>query len=1001
MTRPVTTDYPRPARKALKNAKNSPFIPTLPNISRIFVGRNLRITLTLEYLSTMAESEKTPLWLDLKKEYIDDNFDNLQTYLREYAEKTTKDAFYNTTIELFRERISDLLRDISERPVYADEQERQLLAANVSMLATYLLADGNHPLALPAYVAFMNELRLMNPRLSDLIIRTMIKRIRHERIASLGFTWKDLEKIGTDLFAHNACSQALFEEPLSKPQMLTKYGTALLTKDGLMLTHDNKADSKKLLKAGVNSLDTGIGITLRTVSGEKLKQSLSNSVVDMDEFTKDFILAQAKVQNKPTLPKLKFYDIGDEAVVKVVAIDHFVHVETVDPNYQKVVGTIKYDRQSLVYYYTSELYKYFHVGDHLTATIKNPFHGTFSIEKQLIRFFVEDTRQAMDSDDAYMLATVIDEQPSYCAWLTERGVAVRTEGTSQYHHGDYAFIAVNEYGNGKYYGLIRGYVKEDTDETFDEKVARHDCIRAFAESTDIPVYQHPEEDVAELSPILLRLLLRPMYEYQKLLLKPSDRFRYLANANVMAEMVGDDLASSYISFARTYLRALIQFVNGEDISDITLEPDDEYKDAKATLIRLSIIELLKEYGRKDNSEKLARAISDFEKDLPQISRLARLIQTANSMQDTLTGSALNVIRREIIHTLSIETENDADLEADKGIYLGVESGTLEFKTSIVFPPDNKMQPDEFTQNVNVMKGICAFLNSTTGGTLYLGVNDQGYVTGIDNDIKQLHCQTTDAYMRYVQDTAKRYFGIDVLPYLRIELLYGDTVVAIHVEPHPYRVVELNGTAYLRVNAESRIMPEQVRQELIDRKVFTNKDKAAAVSRLQHASTQKRCVILHNYASNNSGHVSDRHVEAYDVHPDDGLVVCYDLDKHGVRVFNINRIGYVEILEDEPWKFTTLHQQVPVDVFHMTGNDNIHVSLQLDLMAKNLLIEEYPRAKDYITPHKGDNNIWYLNTHVHRLEGVGRFYIGLANHITILDGEPLKQYAAEYAKKFLP
>jgi hypothetical protein len=35
-----------------------------------------------------------------------------------------------------------------------------------------------------------------------------------------------------------------------------------------------------------------------------------------------------------------------------------------------------------------------------------------------------------------------------------------------------------------------------------------------------------------------------------------------------------------------------------------------------------------------------------------------------------------------------------------------------------------------------------------------------------------------------------------------------------------------------------------------------------------------------------------------------------------------------------------------------------------------------------------------------LEGIGRFYIGLANHITILDGEPLRQYAAEYAKKYL-
>ena len=948
----------------------------------------------------MTTSNKTPLWLDLKKEYIDDNFNKLQTYLRDSIEKDNKDAFYATTIQLFRERISDLLHEMAECPLFADEQERQQLSANVSMLATYLLADDSHTLALPAYVAFMTGLRRMNPSLSDLIVKTVMQRIRHEKVSALGYTWKDLEKIGTELFAHNACKQAQFDVPLSKPQIFSKYGTALLTKDMLMLTHDNKADAKKLLKEGSSSLDTTIGITLRTVSGQKLKQSLSNSVVDMDEFTKDFILEQSRAQSKSTLPKLRYYEQGDEAIVRVVKADRIVRVETVDPAYDKIEGVLQYERQSLVYYYTSELYKYFHVGDYLKATVINPFHRVFSIEQQLTSFFVEDTRQTMDGDDSYMLATVIDEQPNYTAWLTESGVAVRIEGTKEYHQGDYAFITVTDYGKGKYYGLIKGRVKGDTNETFDEKTARHDCIRAFAESTQLPTYQRPEEDATELSPVLLRLLLRLIFEYQKSLLKPSDRFRFLANANVMAEMVGDELAASYIKFARTYLRALIQFVNNENIGAITLEVGDEYKDAKATLIRLSVIDLLKEYGRKDNSEKLAQAISDFQDSLPQLARLARLIQTANSMQDTLSGSALNVIRREIIHSLSLETENDADLEADKGIYLGVESGTLEFKTSIVFPPDNNMQSDEFSQNVNVMKGVCAFLNSTSGGTLFLGVNDQGYVTGIGNDLQQLRCQSIDAYMRYVQDTAKRFFGIDTLPYLRIEALYDNAVVAIHVEPHPYRVVELNGTAYLRVNAESRVMPEQVRQELIDRKVFVNKDRAAAVSRLQHACTLKKCVILHGYASNNSGQVSDRHVEAYNVCPEDGIVICYDLNNHGVRVFNINRIGYVEILEDEPWRFTFLHQQLPVDVFHMTGSDNIPISLQLDLMAKNLLVEEYPRAKDFITPHKGDNNIWYFNATVHRLEGIGRFYIGLASHIQILQGDALRQYGREYAEKIL-
>lgn len=949
----------------------------------------------------MATTDKMPIWLDLKKEYIDDNFAKLQKYLRDCDEKGGKDTFYATTIMLFRERIGDLLRDLSERPIYADEQERQQLASNVNMLATYLLADSDDAMTLNAYVAFMTELRLMNPRLSDLIVRNIMQRIRHEKVINLGFTWGDLEKIGTDLFVHNACNHAQFDIPLKKPLVLSKYGTALLSKDGLMLTHEDKKGASKLLKEGANSLDTGIGITLRTLSGEKLKQSLSNSVVDMDEYTKDFILAQAKIQNKSAARMhLKSYDDGEEVIVRVTGIDNgVVNVETIDPNYHKIEGAIKYDRQSLVYYYTDDLYKYFHVGDFLTATIKVATQGVFNIEEQLKAFFVEDTRELMEGGGC-LLAKLIDERPDYDTWLTDTGVAVRTKTSDQHHRGDFVMISIHEYGTGLKYGIIRGHICDDTDETFDEKTARHDCIRAFAESTEMPIYQKPEEETGELSPVMLRLLVRLLFEYQKSLLKPSDRFRYLANANVIAEIVDDGLAASYINFARTYLRALIQFVNGENINAISLDPEEEYRKAKATLIRLSIIELLKEYGRKDNSEILAHAISDFENQLPQLARLARLIQTANSMQDTLSGSALNVIRREIIHTLSLETENDADLEADKGIYLGVESGTLEFKTSIVFPPKNNMQPDEYTQNVNVMKGICAFLNSTTGGTLYLGVNDQGYVVGVENDMHQLKTLTIDSYMRYVQGVAKKHFGVDTLPYLKIESLYSDTVVAIHVEPHPYRLVELEGTAYLRVNAESRIMPEEMRQEMIDRKVFKNKDRAAAISLLQHACTQKRCVVLHQYASNNGGTVNDRTCEAYNVLPEDGIVICYDLDKNDVRVFNINRIGYVEILEDQSWKHTANHKDIKVDIFHMTGNTTTRISLQLDLMAKNLLTEEFPKAKEFVKAHKGDENVWYFTADICKIEGIGRFYIGLAGHIQILEGEELKKYAVEYANKYL-
>ena len=948
------------------------------------------------------DMENTPLWLDLRKEYIDDNFAKLQEYLKGCAVKQTNDSFYSITIDLMRQRVDDLLSTISMRPLYHEEMDRKTLEFHVSLIATYLLVDGSHSLALPAYLAFMGGLREMNPRLSDDLIKASFERLRHEKVATLGFGWNDLQKIGTELFAYNASHLVKFESPITKPLVFSKNGTALLTKEGMLLTYQPPSASKKLAKNGANSLDTGIGITLRTPTSEKLKQSLENNPVEMDEFTNEFIALQKKVQDKVQEVPLKKYFEGDEAIIRIDSIDRngTMHVTTIDPAYQPIIGYIKFDKPSIVYYYTSTLYEYFHSGDCMKASIIDTVNGMFSIEDQLIDFFVKDTKAAEKENMNLFLCKLIDERPKFYGWINEWGVAFYSANTGKYGRGDFAILSVNNYGTGVKYGKIDAWIKEDTDETFDEKTVRYDCIRAFAEHTEVPDNKQEEEETGELSPTVLRLLTIQMFKHQKSLLKPSDRIRFLSNANVLAELIGDVTSSSYIRFARTYLRALIHFVRKEDMGTIQLKPEKEYVDAIPTLIRLSVIDILKEYGKKEDSEKLSDTIYSFKEKQPMLVKLARLVQTANAMRGTLSEATLNVLRREIIKTLSIETENDADLEADGGIYLGIESGTQEFKTSMVYPSNNHMQPDEYTQNQNVLKGVCAFLNSTTGGTLYLGVNDQGMVVGIENDMKYLNYHTIDTYMRYVQDTAKKYFGLDTLPYLHIEPQYDNAVVAIHVEPHPYRVVELDSKAYIRVNAESREMPERMRQELLRRKVLTNEGKAAALSLLQHAQSRKKCVILHDYASSNSGKVADRFVEAYDVRPEDGLVICYDRKEFTTRVFNINRIGYVEIKEEEPWKYPASHEKIEVDVFHMTGKNPVHVSLQLDLMAKNLLIEEFPSSKSYITPHKGDDNIWYFDTEVYQLEGIGRFYMGLANHIKILEAPELKTYVTEFCKNYL-
>ena len=85
---------------------------------------------------------------------------------------------------------------------------------------------------------------------------------------------------------------------------------------------------------------------------------------------------------------------------------------------------------------------------------------------------------------------------------------------------------------------------------------------------------------------------------------------------------------------------------------------------------------------------------------------------------------------------------------------------------------------------------------------------------------------------------------------------------------------------------------------------------------------------------------------------------------------------------------------------MSGNIPIKVNLELDLLAKNLLIEEFPRSKEHLVQDKRNENQWYYVANVYSIEGIARFYLGLAEHIKILEAPELKEYVQEYKEKYL-
>ena len=142
----------------------------------------------------------------------------------------------------------------------------------------------------------------------------------------------------------------------------------------------------------------------------------------------------------------------------------------------------------------------------------------------------------------------------------------------------------------------------------------------------------------------------------------------------------------------------------------------EYEDTQSEDItrRINIIDILREYGKGEDSETLDSFIENETDKL--LVKLAKLVQSANRIKSVVSDNLLVHIKKEIISNLSIDSEKKTDLEEKKGTYYGIEDATKEFKPSFFEAPDDSEHPQDW----NVFKEVCAFLNSELGGTLYLG-----------------------------------------------------------------------------------------------------------------------------------------------------------------------------------------------------------------------------------------------------------------------------------------
>lgn len=176
----------------------------------------------------------------------------------------------------------------------------------------------------------------------------------------------------------------------------------------------------------------------------------------------------------------------------------------------------------------------------------------------------------------------------------------------------------------------------------------------------------------------------------------------------------------------------------------------------------------------------------------------------------------------------------------------------------------------------------------------------------------------------------------------------------------------------------------------------NTANAANVEALADAIKRKKQVVLKQYESAHSNESKDRLVEPIEFTANMIDIWAYDVDNGDNRVFKVARIHEVEVT-DTGWEFASKHKAIKPDVFRMVGNLNEKIVLQLNTRAKSHLLEEFPLAEKDL---KREDGKWLLKTTIHSLEGAGRFVIGLAADIKILEGKKLLDYIKNYDKKYV-
>ncbi|MDE6787331.1 MAG: ATP-binding protein [Muribaculaceae bacterium] len=714
---------------------------------------------------TSSKIPQPDYWLEIRKEYIIENFEKLLYYIRRYQYNGEKDSgngeFLNTCRYLVD--LADELSEYSLSRTFISSPEFKLSGSDMvvsdvlayriivaAIIASQKIGEDKHLIIRRLLNLLVVAQKMPHTDIADDLIYVTTNCIRKSPIVNLGLKWDDIdnpETFSPIRVLHNL-SRTKFDVSGGKEALYEGKGTVVFTDDEVLAAPVNKTD---FLKGNLTEY-LSIGKSIKVLLPKSDHMKSPETVEDIAEGMTFMTRAQGGVKTSVVETKRKY---AAHSIVPVKIKSSYgvkVEAETINKEYDKISGKININLSDCLRYADIfQVLSFFSPGRRLYVEY-TPDDREFSFELKggFNQFYNEYANQMRGES---LPGVYIGDYSAGTQWLTEDGFVVNVMGKVTKEEILEAMeqkipltIRINSPKAIPGTILINGSIVDDIDiygldePIVDMEAYQHECfIYIFSQfikyceesipisSTDSRINEIDHSGVMEISNILM--------SHQRLLSDTMPRLLCLQTALMLSIAAGDYTLSAYIRHELEYHIAVARFAAG----------------ASPMSISLSHGPILDGIPEVEKHERIIAMIRNYKE--PEIDHSSERITTDETIEDTVDGlidasnrligkiddREISRIKLELARTLDVD---DQFRSPDLTTYYGVESDTLEFKTSAVCPPKNKLKGsaeyEPETQKWAILKTICGFLNSTTGGELLIGVRDNGVASGIAHDYNLLY-----------------------------------------------------------------------------------------------------------------------------------------------------------------------------------------------------------------------------------------------------------------------